>query len=107
MDRMTVAQLRPWRAQDGREGTRLYLWCPGCEDLHAVEVKDERVRWEWDGNLDAPTISPSILVNGTGDRHPRCHSFVKGGQWQFLADCEHPPAGQTVAMVPLPEWVMT
>jgi len=35
-----------------------------------------------------------------------CHSFLKGGQWQFLGDCAHAMAGQTVAMVPLPDWLM-
>ena len=30
-----------------------------------------------------------------------CHSFVKDGQIQFLSDCSHELAGQTV---PLPDW---
>lgn len=99
-------QLRPWRAEDGRSGERLFLWCPGCDDLHAVEVKDPAVMWTWDGNAEAPTISPSILVNGREPKHGiRCHSFVKTGQWEFLGDSEHALAGKTVPMVPLPDWV--
>lgn len=104
-----IASLHPWRANDGRSGQRLYMWCPGCDDSHAVEVTDQTYRWEWDGNLDAPTISPSILVNGREPRHPGrplCHSFVRSGQWQFLGDCEHALAGQTVPMVPLPDWLV-
>ena len=31
-----------------------------------------------------------------------CHSFVTDGRIQFLADCTHELAGQTVDMVPLP-----
>lgn len=31
----------------------------------------------------------------------RCHSFVVDGQMQFLGDCTHALAGQTV---PIPEW---
>lgn len=61
---MTVAVTRAWSDNQGRSGTMLYLWCPGCDDLHGVEVTSPDCRWEWDGNLEAPTISPSILVNG-------------------------------------------
>lgn len=101
-----ITRLRSWRTADGRVGERLYLWCPGCDDLHAVEVKDNAVKWEWDGNRDAPTISPSILVNGREPKHGiRCHSYVKAGVWEFLSDCDHEMAGQHVPCVPLPDWV--
>lgn len=100
---MTVATIRHWTADDGRTGERLYLWCPGCDGLHAVEVTEPAKRWDWNGNLDAPTISPSILVHGS----VRCHSFVTSGQWVFLGDCEHALAGQTVPMVALPDWILS
>lgn len=102
---VTVACLRPWTADDGRSGTKLYLWCPGCDTLHGVEVTGEPPRWEWDGNLEAPTVSPSILVTG-GISGIRCHSFLKAGRWEFLGDCEHALVGQTVPMVALPNWVV-
>ena len=55
--------------------------------------------------MDAPTFSPSINVryNFTQeDGGPDiCHSFVKAGNIQFLGDCTHALAGQTV---PLPDW---
>lgn len=35
-----------------------------------------------------------------------CHSFIRSGQWQFLADCAHKLAGQTVPMVPVPDWLL-
>lgn len=112
---------RQWHSSDGRKGTRLYLWCPGCDDLHAIEIQDEGARWTWDGSTEMPTISPSILVNGVqwaegehfhkpnhnvkaGDQIT-CHSFVQQGRWQFLGDCTHNLVGQTVSMVPLPDWV--
>ena len=34
-----------------------------------------------------------------------CHSFIRNGQWQFLSDSAHRLAGQTVPMVPLPDWL--
>lgn len=110
----SFTRLRPWTASDGRSGARLYLWCPACEDLHAVEVQDPAKKWEWDGNLEAPTISPSILVSYPGVRgnhvvkstDSRCHSYLKQGRWEFLSDCTHALAGQTADMVPLPDWIV-
>ncbi len=71
--------------------------CPGCGIPHNVIIDASAGRscWTWNGSLDAPTFTPSILVTGTkGDR--RCHSFVTDGRIQFLSDCDHALAGQTV-----------
>jgi Family of unknown function (DUF6527) len=91
-------------------GRALWMWCPGCDSAHRVAVvgKDgtlprDEPTWDWDGNVDAPTISPSILCHGT----QVCHSFIRAGRWEFLADCGHALAGQTVDMVPLPDWLVT
>jgi len=43
----------------------VWTWCPGCDRLHPFRLApgDERgVFWEWDGNLERPTFSPSLLV---------------------------------------------
>ena len=121
MPDLPVTALRPWRAEDGRTGTMLYMWCPGCDDLHGVEVTEPARRWEWDGNREAPTITPSILVSGVQwaaefpfhkPQHPVaagaptvCHSYVRSGRWEFLGDCSHALAGQTVSMVSVPDWI--
>lgn len=97
------------------EGDELGFWCPGCESMHVVDSG-----WTFDGNYDRPTFSPSILVTSGhycqnwhaqdcwctfNEKHPdaptsfkcfRCHSFVKAGQIEFLADSTHALAGQTV-----------
>lgn len=78
-----------------------WLWCPGCEDAHRIDDG-----WQFDGNLEAPTFSPSILVNyGYHPGHKTCHSFIRAGFWEFLADSTHALAGQTVPMVDLPAWL--
>jgi hypothetical protein len=156
-----------------RPGRQVWTWCPGCEHLHPFTVEappgpggdrlNSGTTWEWDGNLERPTFSPSLLVHtsvhlceglheveectdpdcaatshalgvrnadGTwtfrnlpGDAprvrahvgpHPPpytnetawgpCHSFLRNGQWEFLSDCAHRLAGQTVPMVPIPSW---
>ncbi len=106
-------------------GGALIFWCPGCKGYHAITVGDgPRPRWGYNGNPHAPTFEPSILVrsghfadghkegdtclctfNQTHTDDPEfrcviCHSFVRDGQIQFLGDCTHALAGQTV---PLPE----
>jgi hypothetical protein len=80
--------------------------------------------WSYNGNPDAPTFSPSVLVRSVAieggdaemdrildtyklpeDRERMladkrintvCHSFVTDGRIQFLGDCTHKLVGQTV-----------
>lgn len=55
--------------------------------------------WGWNDSQERPTFSPSLLIRWThGETHePRCcHSFVRDGQIQFLGDCTHALANQTV-----------
>ena len=95
--------------------------CP-CGDVHSVKEG----RWQVTGTAELPTFSPSVLVT-TGHFIPRerndgscwctyakenpeeklpfgcylCHSYVRDGMVQFLSDCTHALAGQTV---PLGDW---
>jgi hypothetical protein len=98
----------------GIEGGKIGFWCPGCDDDHVINVSGVgRPNWTYNGNPEAPTFTPSILVtyNGSdagqtdedGFRAPPavCHSFVTDGRIQFLGDCTHALAGQTVN---IPEW---
>lgn len=85
------------------DDTRLAIWCPGCNDLHGPCVKGPNA-WQWNGSLEKPTLSPSILIN-KDKPESRCHSFVKEGKIQFLNDCFHELKGQTVPLPELPEWV--
>ena len=96
------------------EGGGLLFWCPGCDGAHQVNVGEgSGPRWGYNGNPDKPTFTPSILVRGvdrmTDDEHARimagehveprpivCHSFVTDGRIQFLSDCTHRLAGQTL-----------
>jgi hypothetical protein len=95
------------------------FWCPGCDEAHTVRPRPAASpSWEFNGDGDRPTFAPSILVTGTqrltDDEYARvmrgehveprplvCHSFVRDGNIQFLDDCTHALAGQTV---PLPDW---
>lgn len=81
------------------------MWCPGCDDLHEIRIGE----WSWDGSLEAPAVSPSILVTMEVPSLPalarRCHSFLRAGVWEFLSDSTHALAGQSVPMVPMPDWL--
>lgn len=91
------------------EGGRLLFWCPGCDRAHAIAHGDgPGPRWGWNGDAERPTFTPSVLVRYDGadagqDGAPPavCHSFVTAGRIQFLGDCTHALAGQTVD---LPAW---
>lgn len=96
-------------------------WCQGCDEMHVVTSG-----WAFDGNVDAPTFSPSVLVTSghflPGWRGPscwctynaahpdkpavfecsRCHTFINGGMVQFLDDCTHALVGQTLPLPDLP-----
>lgn len=104
------------------------FWCPGCKEAHLVNVGkgSPGAHWSFDGNYDAPTFAPSVDVRSGhyarwhksdeecwctyNAKHPEdanfhcqhCHTFVRGGMIQFLDDCSHALAGQTVPMPDYP-----
>ena len=99
---------RIYRVMDQPEhGQFLGFYCPGCEEAHQIRISGERrPSWIFDGNDEAPTCSPSILVATTWKKEQRrCHSFLRAGKLEFLGDCTHALAGQTVELPELPEWL--
>lgn len=84
------------------QGRRLgwMIFCPACDNGHFFDG-----RWSFNGDVERPTFSPSMLSNGRAEvinpAVPRCHSFVTDGKIRFLDDCSHALAGQTVD---LPDW---
>lgn len=138
----------------------IYTFCPGCHMAHPFRIelfpgcplrRDGSIEpiWNWDGNLEFPTFSPSMLAYGSAHLCPtdyvhhvvcdnpdscgvkghlvvsdiprilahnskhivdpawgNCHSFLRAGLWAFLGDSAHELAGQTVEMIPLPDWMV-
>lgn len=78
--------------------------CPGCGIGHGVWVNGPHAngsKWDFNGDLERPTINPSLLVRGYNEELGSdyvCHSFIKDGMIQFLGDCTHELAGQTVPL---------
>ncbi len=97
------------------EGSHVSFQCPGCGDSHTVPVGAGG--WQWNGDLERPTLTPSVLVRSGhytdrwkpgdecwcgkdyGFECYRCHSFVRDGRIEFLSDCSHKLAGQTVDLL--------
>jgi hypothetical protein len=94
---------------------RLMHWCPGCEEVHGIQIEapNGEPRWSFDGNFDKPTFAPSVRIyihddeddHGNKLPHPiektLCHYFINGGMIQFCSDSPHKYSGQTVE---LPDW---
>jgi hypothetical protein len=80
--------------------------CPGCGESHLFYSRDlaaarpDVPSWTFNGNLDLPTFSPSMYCEGKDSKCKPfiCHSFVTDGRIQFLSDCTHELAGQTVEL---------
>ena len=73
----------------------LLFFCPGCG--HRIRLSTKI--WQFDGNLEKPTITPSIkswIENKEDGISFMCHSFITNGKIQFLSDCTHELKDQTV-----------
>lgn len=73
--------------------------CAGCKHDHVVRVAGaRRPVWGWNGSTEKPTFTPSVLYNSGAGRV--CHTFINDGVVQFLPDCTHDLAGQSVPLEP-------
>jgi hypothetical protein len=103
---------------------RAEWWCDGCNTRHAFRFEGPAgcgPVWKFNGNVEQPTFSPSLLYRQTTATPPVtsenleqfklrpwpqkdvvaiCHTFVVDGIVQYLPDCTHKLAGLSV---PLPE----
>lgn len=95
-------------------------WCPGCKQTH--QLPDS---WKFDGNLEAPTFTPSFKHTGKKivvDEHGKwtgewvrdanckavddcCHYILTAGILNFCTDSLHELAGKSVPLPDLPDWL--
>jgi hypothetical protein len=78
--------------------------CPGCGLNHGPVVSrppgSVGPTWGWNGDLERPTFTPSLRVQWDRPKGPAaCHSFIREGRIEFLSDCTHALAGQTVDLL--------
>lgn len=98
---------------DGVEPGHYWFKCQGCGQRHTVQTKTGSLGtpWGFNGNVDRPTFTPSVLVRWGKHADPKwqapdgqdhwsgiCHFYVRNGFQEFLTDCTHALAGRTVVM---------
>ena len=79
----TRKDLAPGTAQFVAGYTRLIFVCPcGCGKVRSIPVGREQSPrcWQWDGDREAPTLTPSVRVVG------ECgwHGFLTAGEWRAV-----------------------
>lgn len=82
--------------------------CPGCGHRHFINdnltEQTGNPIWTFNGDFEKPTIRASVLTYcPTQEINYRCHSFITDGMIQFLSDCTHSLAGQTVELPEIEE----
>lgn len=110
---------QPLRLVDGKgyepcepaEATHLQLHLPGPLPNRILPVmiggrREGTPNWTWNGSIDCPTVRPSVLTKGAGRvfregeyKEHVCHSWINDGKVQFLDDCTHEFAGQTLELL--------
>lgn len=95
-------------------------WCLGCGELHGLPDS-----WQFNGDLENPTFSPSFKHEGvetikdangewtgewkrdaSGNTIPFiCHYIVTNGNIAYCSDSSHDYAGKTIPMPELPPWL--
>lgn len=91
------------------------FYCEGCGHSHGFRTatweqptglteeqkKLFQHKWTFNGNLEKPTIRPSLHIwieDKNGNKTTTCHSFVTDGKIEYLSDCRHKLAGKTIDM---------
>lgn len=109
-----MARVRPYVDAQGVLGGYTF-WCHACDERHEIGLS-----WGFNGDLERPTFTPSILVTGIQEpteeewtrieagekdvaRPLRCHSFITDGAIQYCSDSLHDFAGETMMLVEIPD----
>jgi len=82
---------------------RLMFWCPACEAIHVVTITGKDP-WQWNGDREVPTITPSVRTfSGAMEagRRASCHLQLTDGKLSYYTD-SYKMAGQTVDLPHLP-----
>lgn len=74
------------------------FWCPACKHGHSFRTEGPEPRWTFNGDMEKPTVNPSILLRG-GSTEIQCHFYLIDGFFQYSSDCAHELASKKVPMV--------
>ncbi len=77
------------------------FYCPGCKYEHVYMVEPNGSQWNFNGNMDNPSFTPSLLnrkFDQEGKVISTCHLFVTDGKIQYCGDSSHELSGQTIEL---------
>lgn len=107
------SKLRMTMAASGYTARGIVHWCPACKEVHqfAIDTPNSTgAKWQWNGNVEAPTFTPSMLIRwGKYAPHIRlpyedsgiCHYTLTAGVINYCSDSTHVMAGKSIQ---LPDW---
>jgi hypothetical protein len=83
------------------------FWCTACLEPHSFRIAYYAAApnadlWEFNGNLDSPTFTPSLRLKKAG-LAPECHVNVTDGIIEYHLDCGHSYAGKKIPLEDFPE----
>lgn len=81
-------------------GRGIAFWCPACDGPHGVPTEGPGA-WTWNGDVERPTLAPSLRVSAGPNGADVCHFFLRDGRIEYLGDSTHALAGQTIDV---PDW---
>jgi hypothetical protein len=92
---------------EGPESVAYSHWCPACNHVHTYRVQGAGPNWNFDGNVDSPTFTPSYRefypAQGDAPETTICHTFLTAGVIQFLGDCPNEYANTNVSLPDIPD----
>jgi hypothetical protein len=77
------------------------FWCPACKCGHGFTVyhpPDAGKGWQFNGNVDKPTFTPSLRYLNQDGKTTMCHLNMTDGMLIFHGDCPHDFKGRVVPM---------
>ena len=80
----TPAAAGEFRIDNDEQGraARLVFACPcGCDSIGAINLKPHGAQpsWDWDGDREKPTCSPSIRFSVSRDDMDHWHGYLTAG----------------------------
>ena len=87
------------------------FFCPGCKEAHHYWITythpgSKNHVWGFNGDLEAPTFSPSLLrKSGPTDNPQICHLTLTSGLFHFYDDSTHELSGKQD--IPMEEYPMS
>ncbi len=95
---------------------RGYFFCPGCNNVHAVNIDISRplnqTYCDYNQNAQAPSLSAPVRIDSSG-RDPKslamririCDSQITDGFITYSEDTTHEFTGKRLALSPVPDWL--